>query len=129
MQRHAVCTEITYPVTCVTGKNTRVIQNTLGAFAYRHIRSELCHGFNIASYYGVLFAQASAVRALFDFLYLRPAHAGLSSPGYSLAVDLRLNIEDFSPADREEFAGYIAGSRSPKMDSILKNLRKTVWRT
>lgn len=129
LQRHAVLTEITYPVSCVTSKNTRVIQNTLGTFSYRHIRSDLYRGFSIASYYGILFAQASAAKALFDYLYLRPAHRGLASPGFSLTEDLRLNIEDFSPADREEFTGYIAGSRSPKMDSILNNLRKTVWRT
>ncbi len=47
---------------------------------------------------------------------------------YDLAEDLRLNLEDFSENDQVEFATFVELSKSKKMDQILKNLRKTVWR-
>src|SRR4030042_1334865 len=37
LQQHGVLTEITYPVTAITIKNTRTIVNSLGTFVYRDI--------------------------------------------------------------------------------------------
>ena len=128
LQRNAILTEITYPVSAITTKNTRVIENTLGTFSYRHIKNELYSGYSIANYFGVLFAQASAAKALFDYLYLRPNISELTSPSHNLAEDLRLNLEDFSTSKQEEFATYVETSKSPKMNRILENLRKTIWR-
>jgi hypothetical protein len=127
LQRNAILTEITYPVSAITSKNTRVIENALGTFSYRHIKNELFTGYSISNYFGVLFSQASVAKALFDYLYLRPNIGKLASPSHNLAEDLRLNLEEFSASKQEEFATYVETSKSPKMLRILGNLRRTVW--
>ncbi len=128
LQRYSILTEVTHPISCVTVKNTRVIENDLGTFSYRHIKPRLYHGYNLYDYHGILFALATKAKALFDTLYLRPLPRGIGSPDFNLAEALRLNLDEFSPEDVAEYAGTTAESQSPKMDAILKNLRKTVWR-
>jgi hypothetical protein len=128
LQRNAILTEMTYPVSAVTLKQTRVFENKLGAFTYSNIKADFYTGFTFSEYQGIPFAQATVAKALFDFLYLRPWKGGSRLASYDLAEDLRLNVEDFSENDRDEFAAFIGMSKSRKMDRILKNLRKTVWR-
>jgi predicted transcriptional regulator of viral defense system len=127
LQRRGLLTEITYPVSAVTLKHTLVVKNNLGSFSYRHIQPELYHGFSLAEYLGIRFAQATAPKALFDYLYLRPADARLRFSNYNLAEELRLNLDLFSPAEQIEFACYVNNSRILKMEHILENLRRTVW--
>jgi len=127
LQRNAILTEITYPVTAVTLKQTRVIENSLGTFTYRNIKETLYHGFSITDYLGVPFAMATPAKALFDLLYLRPWHRNNRYAGYNLAEDLRLNLEDFSIENQMEFDGLVEMSKSRKMEQILKNLRRTAW--
>lgn len=127
LQRHTILTEVTYPVSAVTARNTAVIENMLGTFTYRHVKDDLYGGFAISEYQGIRFAVASVAKALFDYLYLRPL-TGILRSSANLAEELRLNLDDVAPVDREEFAGYAADSRSPKMEWILRNLRNTVWR-
>ena len=124
LQRNAILTEVTYPVTAITLKQTRVIENSLGTFTYRNIKAGLYTGFTLSETHGIPFAQATAAKALFDFLYLRP----FQQANFNLAEELRLNLDDFPEKDREEFAGYIALSGSSKMERILKSLRDTIWR-
>jgi predicted transcriptional regulator of viral defense system len=128
LQRHQILTEITYPVTAVTTKNTRVIENSLGTFWYRHIQPALYNGYQIAEVYGIPFAMASAAKALFDTLYLRPLAGIIQDGKFNLAEELRLNIEDLTPTDQAEFSGYVRQSQSPKIWRILTNLEETVWR-
>ena len=128
LQRSAILTEMTYPVTAVTLKQTRVFENKLGTFTYRNIKADLYQGFIFSEYMGIPIAQATAAKALFDFLYLRPWKGSKRLVAYDLAEDLRLNLEDFSESDQVEFATFVEISNSKKMDRILKNLRKTVWR-
>ena len=132
LQQHGILTEITYPVTAITIKNTRTIVNSLGTFVYRHIRPDLYQGFQIMEAYGVPYAQASVAKALFDTLYLRPLPADLEAQRYDLAEDLRLNLEEFTREEREEFAGYVLeretiGKGSAKMRRVLNNLEVHVW--
>jgi len=128
LQRNAILTEMTYPVTAVTLKQTRVFENKLGTFTYRNIKAELYQGFIFSEYMGIPIAQATVSKALFDFLYLRPWKGSQRLAGYDLVEDLRLNLEDFSENDQVEFSTFVEISKSKKMDQILKNLRKTVWR-
>jgi len=128
LQRNAILTEMTYPVTAVTLKQTRIFENKLGTFSYRNIKADLYQGITFSEYLGIPFAQATVAKALFDFLYLRPWKGGRRLVGYDLAEDLRLNLEEFSENDQVEFATFVEISKSKKMDQILKNLRKTVWR-
>jgi predicted transcriptional regulator of viral defense system len=128
LQRYGVLTEVTFSVTSITQKNTRVIENEIGCFTYRHIKMDLYNGFTLVDYLGIPFAQASVAKALFDYLYFRPLTGSIFLPSYNLCEDLRLNLDGFSTKDREEFGEFVENARSRKMDKIHKNLRGTVWR-
>jgi predicted transcriptional regulator of viral defense system len=127
LQQHGSLTDVTYPVTAISIKNTRVVNNTLGTFVYRHIRPNLYQGFQIFESYGVPYAQASLAKALFDYIYLHPLPTRLASSRYNLAEELRLNLEDFTPDERGEFASYTTASKMLKMQLALKNLEEHVW--
>lgn len=127
LQENSILTEITYPVTAITTKNTRTIQNQLGVFVYRHIKPKLHLGFENRQAYGITYAQASVAKALFDYLYLRPFPGNRLPAGYNLAEELRLNLDDFSSSERQEFAEYVRICNMPKMYGILENLEETVW--
>jgi len=128
LQRLGILTEVTYPVTSVTIKQTRLIENQMGTFTYRNIKVDLYSGFSISNYLGIPFAQASLAKALFDYLYLMPFTGRVRLARYDLAEDLRLNLYDVSKENRVEFEAYIGASQSRKMELILNNLRKTIWR-
>jgi predicted transcriptional regulator of viral defense system len=128
LQRHAILTEVTYPISAVTLKHTRVIENKLGTFTFCNIKENLYTGFEISDYLGIPFSQATSAKALFDYLYLRSWKGKNQLSSYNLVEDLRLNLEDFSAEEQTEFVGFVETSKSRKMDQILKNLRKTVWR-
>ena len=132
LQHYGILTEITYPVTAITIKNTRTIVNHLGTFVYRHIQPEFYFGFQIMEAYGVPYAEAPAAKALFDYLYLRTLPADLEPQHYNLAEELRLNLEEFTQEEREEFAGYVIKSEATKkggtkMQQILNNLEAHIW--
>jgi len=126
LQQNVVLAEVTYPVTAVTFKNTRRVVNRLGTFWYRNLRSALYHGFTISEYFGIPIARASLSKALFDTLYLRPL-ASVQLENINLAEELRLNLDEFSTTDREEFAAYVEESHNHKMQRIYQNFRSTVW--
>jgi predicted transcriptional regulator of viral defense system len=133
LQQASILTEITYPVTAITIKNTRTIVNHLGTFVYRHIQPDLYFGFQIMEAYGMPYAQAPAAKALFDYLYLRTSPADLDPQHYNLAEELRLNLEEFTREEQDEFAGYVLKSEAiqkggAKMRRILNNLEVHVWR-
>ncbi|MBN2149207.1 MAG: hypothetical protein JW726_17605 [Anaerolineales bacterium] len=127
LQQRGILTEITYPVTAITVKNTRTITNPLGTFAYRHIKPDLYRGFQFTEAYGIPYAQASLAKALFDYLYLRPLPIEISPQRYHLIEELRLNLDEFTLAERAEFAGYVANSRMAKMQRVLENLEFHIW--
>ena len=128
LQRNAILSEVTYPISAISLKQTRVFENKLGTFTYRNIKEELYFGFTMSEYVGIPFYQATLAKALFDYLYLRFTRANIPSADYDLAEDLRLNLDDFSEKDQLEFVEFVEISESKKMDRILKNLRKNIWR-
>jgi predicted transcriptional regulator of viral defense system len=127
LQQAGILTEATYPVTAVTAKNARTIENSLGTFVYRHMKRSLYTGFSQQEYYGVILHRASVAKALFDILYLRPLPRSFRSDDLDLAEDLRLNLDEFSPGDINDFKRHVEISDSEKMNFILDNLRRTVW--
>jgi predicted transcriptional regulator of viral defense system len=127
LQQAGILTEATYPVTAVTTRNTRTIENSLGTFVYRHVKRSLYTGFSQQEYYGVISHRASVAKALFDFFYLRPLPRSLRAEDLDLAEDLRLNLDEFSPEDRAEYKRYVEIADSEKMNFVLDNLRRTVW--
>ena len=127
LQRYALLTDVTYPVSAVTFKNTRAIENKLGAFIYHHIKTAFFTGFSIRDFHGLPFAIASPAKALFDLLYLRPAPSPFSQDDIDLAEELRLNLEEITWVERDEFRGYVQMSNSKKMQAILRNLEVHTW--
>jgi predicted transcriptional regulator of viral defense system len=128
LQQHNLLTDVTYPVTCVTPKNTRIIVNPIGTFWYRNIRSDLYNGFTIQSYRGIRYATATLAKALFDYLYLRPVPVTYRSRKFNLAEELRLNLDEVNKVVQGEFAGWVESSESTKMNAILENFRSHPWR-
>ena len=126
LQSHHVLTDVTYPVTCITPRNTRTITNLFGTFWYRNLRADLCNGYEPLDFWGIRYARATLAKALFDFLYLRPIAPAFRSNKFSLAEELRLNLDGLAAADWFEFAGYVDVSQSPKMRAVLRNLQKTL---
>jgi len=123
LQQHNLLTEITYPVTCITTKNTRIIENPVGTFWYRNIREDLYTGYSISEYYGIRYARASLAKALFDYLYLRPIPVAFRAIKFDLAEELRLNLDELDQPTWDEFASYVENSASRKMSDVLKNFR------
>ena len=128
LQRAQILTEATYPITAITRKNTKTIQNAIGTFSYRHIQEAYYQGFSQHEYHGVLYGLASVAKALFDYLYLRPLPRESRTQKLNLAEDLRLNVEEFSIEEREEFEGYVTMSESAKMAFILRDFQRHTWR-
>jgi hypothetical protein len=130
LQQHGILTEVTYPITAITTKNTHTITNPLGVFSYRHVQVSLYQGFTVGEAFGIPYAIASKAKALFDYLYLRPLPKNLSH--YNLAEDLRLNLDEFTSEDRDEFADYVRSMNNirmggMKMRRIMRNLENHVW--
>ena len=128
LQRYGVLTEITFPITSITLKHTRVIDNKFGTFIFRNLKENLYTGFEISDYMGIPYAKATIAKALFDYFYLHSMNGKERLANYDLAEDFRLNLGDFKESDRSEFAEYIEISKSLKMSQILSNLRKNIWR-
>jgi hypothetical protein len=128
LQQHNILTEITYPITAATTKNTHTIINSLGTFEYSHIQRVLYTGYQISEANGITYAQASVAKALFDYLYLRPQTDKITSPDYDLAEELRLNLDEFTQPEKDEFIDYVMDSGKSKMKQILVNLESHVWR-
>lgn len=127
LQQHAILSEITYPITAVTIKHARIFENKIGTFSYRNINKDLYTGFDFKEYLGIPFSQASLPKALFDYLYLRPLSRVVFMSTFNLAEELRLNIEEISEQDQNQFGEFVELSKSSKMQKILKNLRSTIW--
>jgi hypothetical protein len=127
LQRHAILTEITYPVTAITIKQTRVIENRLGTFSYRNIKEDLYTGFEFYDYLGIPFSLATLPKAIFDYLYLRPLSRVINSSKFNLIEDLRLNLDEISGQDQSHFSELVELSKSKKMQKILEIFRNTVW--
>jgi predicted transcriptional regulator of viral defense system len=127
LQQYNLLTDVTYPVTCITTKNTRTIVNSIGTFWYRSIHPDLFTGFEITEYLGIRLATASLAKALFDYLYLRPIPTAYRSQKINLAEELRLNLDEMDDKARKEFAGFIEHRDSRKMHNILENFRRYEW--
>jgi predicted transcriptional regulator of viral defense system len=127
LQQHNLLTDVTYPVTCITPRNTRTITNAIGTFWYRSIRADLYTGFVLSEYFGIRFASASLAKALFDFLYLRPIPRAFRSLKINLAEELRLNLDEMDKTAQEEFIFFVDDSKSKKMLEIAENFRRHSW--
>ena len=70
---------------------------------------------------------ATLPKAIFDYLYLRPLSLVINSSQFNLIEDLRLNLDEISEQDQNQFSEFVELSKSKKMQKILKIFRNTVW--
>ena len=127
LREHDMLTEATYPNTSITSRSTRRYINSLGTFWFQHLKPELYTGYELKTFFGIVFGVASRAKAVFDFLYLRKLEKWMQTKEFDYAEDLRLRVDEMEPAEREEFAKYVALSKSPKMRYILKNFERYAW--
>lgn len=110
LSREGLIPEAIQVYTGVTIKSTRGLENFLGRFYYQNIDAKLFCGFTDG--------KASKAKALFDYLYLK-SNLGTNLQK-ELSEGLRINWDNFSPADFEEFSKYVVISGSQKMKKIAK---------
>ena len=122
LQRNGILTDVTYPITAVTLKQTRVFENKLGTFSNRNIKPTLYHGFTFSEYSGVPIASATTAKALFDYLYLRKLPKYGANERDNLAEKLRLNLDTLAVEEQLAFADFVGHSQSKKMERVVKNL-------
>jgi predicted transcriptional regulator of viral defense system len=127
LQLTGILTTGTYPVTAVTTKNTNTISNALGTFRYQHIKQELYTGYQTSKIQNIRCYRANKAKALFDFLYLKPLPRSKQVKSYDLAEDLRLNLNNFTDSEVNQFAHYVELAQSAKMNFIINNLRADIW--
>jgi len=127
LQKYGVMTEGIYAVTAATIKHTRSISNKLASFYYCHIKEKLFNGFAETSFNGIVCRQATAAKALFDYLYFKSEHPAIRDKRYDLAEDERLNLFDWDNKMKAEFFRLTEKSGSPKMKRIAVNLQRKIW--
>lgn len=114
--------EAVYAITSITNKSSRVFDTFLGTFIYKNIKADLFLGFREDLWEDKSVYKASKAKALFDFLYLKK----MLNLRAEITSDLRINWDNFSPLDLEEFSNYVFISKSKKMQRILNIIKKYV---
>lgn len=125
LAKEGLIPEAVYTYTSVTSKTTRLFTNTIGRFIYRHLKPELFTGYDYVRFsenYRIKIA--TKVKALFDFLYLRPIKQSQTVISQALFEDLRINWDNFTKADIAKFMEYVTSFNSQKMKLIGKEMER-----
>ena len=123
LQKYSILSESVFSITSVTLKSKRIYKNRLGTFIYRNIREDLFSGYTIKKNDGFEIKEASKAKALFDYLYLKLFR--VKSPNKKLINSLRLNLDEFTSKDKQEFCSYCQLPEIKKyktLPSLLFNL-------
>jgi len=104
LQKYSLISESVYAYTSVTLKTKNEYQNKLGRFIYRNISKDLFDGFEIKEKNGFEIKQASAAKALFDYLYLKFYRK--KNINRALLNSLRLNLEELNSHDKSELERF-----------------------
>lgn len=118
--KYSILSEAPSVITSITKKTTRIIENDVGKFSYSKVKDPLFGGFIIKSVGEFNIFLATKIKALFDFLYLKKRILGVVEK--QAVEELRLNLDEFSKKDREEFEKYLALAKSPKLLKIYQLL-------
>lgn len=103
----------------ITLKSSRAFSNSLGNFVYHSIKPLLFTGYRQIEWDDKIILEATPAKALFDWLYLKK----MTDPKVELTSDLRLNWNQFSSVDYEEFIKYVNLSNSPKMTAVSRIIK------
>jgi len=113
-----ILTEIPVNFTLITKNKTVSFSNPLGNFFYHKIKDDLFFGFKTKKENSFIIKKATKAKALFDFLYLRKREI-INKEAFK---ELRLNLSELSPEDKEELKRYIKKEGSEKMREIFSLL-------
>ncbi len=116
LSKYSILSENVYVFTSVSTKKTNRYVNDLGTYYYRHIKEEMFTGYVFVN--GVYFA--TKAKSLFDYFYFKK---------YVLEIDsFRLNLEEFSDLDMNEFLKYSKGDiRMMSIYNLLLQRKKNVY--
>jgi len=121
LAKYAILSESPFTITSITTKTPRIIKNPLATFAYYNIKDELFSGFKLLKKPPFKIMAASRAKALFDYLYLKKRI--LKTVNKEIVEELRLNLDEFTFPDWQEFEKYLALARSKKLEKIFKILK------
>lgn len=127
LQKYGVMSEGIFNITSVTSKHTREIVNDVGRFVYYHMDDKYFEGYSEKDVRGVVVREASLAKALYDYLYLRKMPERIDEKEFSIIEDLRLNLGHVEQAMKDEFESWVKRYQSPKMQKILRNMRRSEW--
>lgn len=119
MAREGLIPESVYWVTSITIKSSRKYSNFLGNYLYRNIKNSLFFGFKEKNWNNNSIYIASKAKAVFDYFYLKSTYNSRAD-----VYDARINWDNFSEDDVSEFEKYVKLSKSIKMNTILKVIKK-----
>ncbi len=122
LQKYGLLTEAVFAFTSVTLKSGRIYKNKLGVYSYRNIKEKLFRGYRIVSRNGFDVKEATKAKALFDYLYLKLLR--LREIDADLIRSFRLQLDEVSNQDMDEFSGYCEESGLKKFAALPKLLRK-----
>jgi hypothetical protein len=104
LNKYDILTEVTYPITSITTKTTRIYTNKLGSFIYYSISPKLYRGYERLFFNSEPIYVASLSKALFDYLYIKYSRRKIKAD--EIIARERLNLENFKKNDIKEFKEY-----------------------
>lgn len=120
LAKEGLIPESVFLVTSITTKTPRSFSNFLGAFSYKNIKLELFTGYRESFWEDKIIYIATKAKALFDYFYLKKME-NIEREVY----DSRINWNNFSQDDLNEFEKYVTVSSSGKMINILRWVKKS----
>ncbi len=109
LRQYDILTELTYPITSVTTKSTRTYTNVLGDFVYSSVAPLLYTGYERRLFREEPIYVATKAKALFDYLYSK--YSTLRVTAEEIKERERLNLENVTRREQQEFARYCGLSR------------------
>lgn len=121
LAKYGLIPEAINAFTSITIKTTRQYQNKLGTFVYKNIKDDLFCGYEEKDYDNFKVFEATKAKALFDYLYLKKNISDDITT--ELKSQLRINWDNFSNKDVEEFTDYANKLKSKKMLDIVNFIK------
>ncbi len=122
LQKNNMLAESVYGLTSVTLKSKRTYQNKLGVFTYRNIKDELFDGYTLQDKDGFTIKMATKAKALFDYFYYKLWK--VKEIDTALIKNFRLNYDEWTPADFNEFSQYCHRVQIKKMMDLIPIIKK-----
>lgn len=121
LQRYALISESVNAYTSVTVKSTKTINNKLGRYLYSSVSPKIFTGYSVVNREGFTVVEATKIKALFDYLYLRTIKS--NNMTLDKLLSFRLNVDELTKEELKEFTGY-CGLLKQRKFNVLAGLLK-----